>query len=165
MASQGFADVTSVDNGYGIMVNAGAGYNIYHNSVLLNSNQGANAATGITAAVNVAAAVTTAGAINLRDNILASTQTLGTRYGAISAAPNTVFSNINYNDYFAQNVGFIGGIARPTITDWRTGTGQDLNSIAANPLFVTVPAPADLHLQAGSPAINAGVSVGVTDRH
>ena len=104
--------------------------------------------------------MTTAGAIDLRDNIFADTETLGNRYGVISAAPATVFTPINYNDYFAQNVGFIGGSARVTITDWRTATGQDVNSIALDPLFVTVPAPADLHIQAGSPAINAGFPVG-----
>ena len=44
VASQGFNDVTELDNGYGIMVATGAGYKVYHNSVELNSNQGAGAA-------------------------------------------------------------------------------------------------------------------------
>jgi hypothetical protein len=161
VASQGFNDVTDVDNGYGIVVATGGGYKIYHNSVLLNSNQGANAATGITAAVNILSGLA-AGAVDLRDNALASTQTLGTRYGVLCSSANTVFSNINYNDYFAQNVGFIGGSARPTLANWQTGTGQDANSIAVDPMFVTVPAPADLHLQAASTLINAGTNVGVT---
>jgi hypothetical protein len=162
VASQGFNGQADTDNGYGIVAVAGGGYKIYHNSVLLNTNQGANAATGQTAAVLVTAGVTTVGGIDLRDNALASTQTLGTRFGVICNSANTVFSNINYNDYFAQNVGFIGGSARPTLANWQTGTGQDANSIAVDPMFVTATAPADLHLQAASTLVNAGTSVGVT---
>ncbi len=161
VASQGFNGMAETDNGYGIAAVAGGGYKIYHNSVNLNTNQGANAAAGITAAVNITAGVTTAGAIDLRDNVLANTQTVGTRYAVISGAPATVFSNINYNDYFAQNVGFLGS-ARPTLPNWQTATGQDANSLAVNPLFVASAAPADLHLQPSSPVINAGTPVGVT---
>lgn len=158
VASQGFNDVTDVDNGYGIVVATGGGYKIYHNSVLMNSNQGANAATGITAAVNVLTGLA-AGAVDLRDNVLVSTQTLGTRYAVICSSANTVFSSINYNDYFAQNVGLIGGTPRATLANWQTGTGQDANSLSVDPLFVTVPAPADLHLQAGSPVLGTGILI------
>ena len=163
VASQGFNGRLETDNGYGISITAGGGYKIYHNSILLNTNQGANAATGITAGVLLTTGVTTVGGIDLRDNAIASTQTLGTRYGVISDANVNVFSNINYNDYFAQNVGFIGGSARPTLANWQTGTGQDANSLAVDPLYVTTTAPADLHLQSGSTLINAGTTVaGVT---
>jgi Calx-beta domain len=162
VASQGFNGQADTDNGYGIVVALGGGYKIYHNSILLNTNQGAGAATGQTAGINVLTGLA-AGAVDLRDNAIASTQTLGTRYGVICNSANTVFSNINYNDYFAQNVGFIGGSARPTLANWQTGTGQDANSIAVDPLYVTVPAPADLHLQAASTLVNAGTTVaGVT---
>jgi hypothetical protein len=161
VASQGFNGQADTDNGYGIVVALGGGYKIYHNSVLLNTNQGAGAASGQTAAINILTGLA-AGAVDLRDNALASTQTLGTRYGVICNSANTVFSNINYNDYFAQNVGFIGGSARPTLANWQTGTGQDANSIAVDPLFVTTTAPADLHLQAASTLVNAGTNVGVT---
>jgi hypothetical protein len=161
VASQGFNGMADTDNGYGMVVALGGGYKIYHNSVLLNTNQGAGAASGITTGLNLLTGLA-AGAVDLRDNIFASTQTLGTRYGVISSSANTVFSNINYNDYFAQNVGFIGGSARATLANWQTGTGQDANSIAVDPLFVSTTAPADLHLQAASTLINAGTNVGVT---
>jgi hypothetical protein len=88
-----------------------------------------------------------------------STQTLGTRYGVLCSSANTVFSNINYNDYFAQNVGFIGGSARVTLANWQAGTGQDANSLSVDPLFITSPAPADLHLQSTSPVIAAGLTL------
>ena len=151
VASQGFADVTELDNGYGIVVLAGGGYNIYANTVLLTTDQ--VVAGGNTAAVNVVAAVTFPGAVNLRDNILGSIQTIGTRYGVLSSAPATVFANIDYNDYFAQNVGFIGGSARATLANWQTATGQDGNSLAVDPIVVS---PADLHLQGASPLRAAG---------
>jgi hypothetical protein len=162
VASQGFNGQADTDNGYGMAVALGGGYKIYHNSILLNTNQGAGAAAGQTAGINILTGLA-AGAVDLRDNIFASTQTLGTRYAVICNSANTVFSNINYNDYFAQNVGFIGGSARPTLANWQTGTGQDANSIAVNPMFVTTTAPADLHLQTGSTLVNAGTTVaGVT---
>ena len=159
VASQGFNGQADTDNGYGIVVALGGGYKIYHNSVLLNTNQGAGAAAGQTAGINILTGLTTAGAIDLRDNIFASTQTLGTRYGVICNSANTVFSNINYNDYFAQNIGFIGGSARATLANWQTGTGQDANSIAVDPLYTTTTAPADLHLQMASTLVNAGTTV------
>ncbi|HXU36937.1 MAG TPA: hypothetical protein VN937_11290 [Blastocatellia bacterium] len=162
VASQGFNDVTDVDNGYGIVVATGGGYKIYFNSVLLNTNQGANAATGITSGVNVLTGLA-AGAVDLRDNIFVSTQTLGTRYGALCSSANTVFSTIDYNDYFAQNVGFIGGSARPTLANWQTGTGQDVNSKSVDPLFVSSTAPADLHLQSASTLRSMGLTIaGIT---
>ncbi|MEO6596724.1 MAG: cadherin-like beta sandwich domain-containing protein, partial [Planctomycetota bacterium] len=151
IASQGFNGVTSSDNGYGIMIDTGAGYKIYANTVNLNTNQ--TSSSGITAALNIAAAVTTAGGIDLRDNILASAQTNGTRYAVYDGSTAAIFSSINYNDYFAQNVGFLTS-ARATLANWQTATGQDLNSISANPGFVSA---TDLHLALNtSPAANAG---------
>ena len=162
IAAQGWADVNAVDNGYGIMINNGGGYSILANSILLNSDQ--VAVGSITAAVNIAAAVTTPAAIELRDNIFASTQTVGTRYGVLnsSTAGAAIFSTIDHNDYFAQNVGFLTG-AQATLAEWQTATGQDASSLAVDPLFVTVPAPADLHLQLASPMLDAGIALaGVT---
>ena len=150
VASFGFDGVGSADNGYGLVVATGGGYSIYANSIQLDTDQ--TAAAGITAAVNMLATVTAPGAIDLRDNILASIQTVGTRYGVLSSAPATVFSTINYNDYFAQNVGFLG-VAQATLGNWQTATGQDANSLAVAPLFVSA---ADLHLLGASPMRDAG---------
>ncbi len=159
IASQGTAGVLPTSNGYGIAIGSGGGYNIYYNSVNMNTNQ-VNPAS-VTAAVNIAAAVP-AGAVDLRNNILANTQTIGTRYGVYSAATAgaAVFSTINYNDYFAQNVGFLTS-ARATLTEWQAATGQDANSKAVDPLFVSA---TDLHLQGTSPVLDMGTAVaGITD--
>ncbi len=155
VASQGFAGVADTDNGYGIVIALGGGYKIYHNTVSLSTNQ--VAAGSITAAINVLVGVTTVGGIDLRDNVFADTETIGTRYAIYSGAPANVFSNINYNDYFAQNVGFLGS-ARATLANWQTATGQDANSLSVDPLLVST---TDLHLQGGSTLVNAGTLVGV----
>lgn len=151
---------TVVNNAHGININGAAttgAYKIYHNSINMNVNQ----TSGTTSALNVTSAVVAAGAIDLRNNILANTQTTGaTRFGVFSAAAASVFSTIDYNDYFAQNVGSLGGTTRTTLGDWQTATGQDANSLAVDPLFVSA---TDLHIQATSPVLGEGVGgLGVT---
>lgn len=128
-------------------------YDVFHNSVNLNTN---STQYHYTAAILVSNS--SGSSIDLRNNILANTATAGNRY-AIYAYSTTNFTNIDYNDYFAQHVGaFNDGVSpsytRSTLADWRVSTGQDLNSKAVNPLFVS---PTDLHLQGTSPLIDAGV--------
>ncbi|OGU67095.1 MAG: hypothetical protein A2W30_03840 [Ignavibacteria bacterium RBG_16_36_9] len=78
-------------------------------------------------------------------------------------APNTAFTLINYNDYYVAGVpgvlGFLGA-DRTTLLDWQTATGQDANSISANPQFVS---DTDLRPLWTSPLIAAGTPIaGVT---
>ena len=150
---------TVVNNGHGINVNGAGvgGLRIYHNSVNMNTNQ----ASGTTSALNVTSAVTAAGAIDLRNNILTNSQTSGaTRFAVFNASSASVISPINGNDYFAQNVGSIAGVTKATLADWLATTGQDSNSVAVDPLFIS---STDLHLQTGSPMRNAGVTgLGIT---
>jgi hypothetical protein len=157
IASNGSAGSTSADNGYGIMLDGGAGYKIYHNTVNMNTNQASP--NGITAAMNIGPAVNTPGGIDLRNNILANTQTVGTRYGLYNSSNASIFAFINYNDYFAQNVGFLGS-DMATLATWQGVTSQDGNSSSADPIFVGA---SDLHLQAGSPMIDHAVTLpGIT---
>jgi hypothetical protein len=124
-------------------------------------NMNTDQASGTTAAMLVQSTVTAAGALDIRNNIFANTQSAGaTRYAFYSAAPNTVYTPINYNDYFSTgSVGFLGS-ARATLADWQAATGQDANSKAVNPLFVS---PTNLHIQNASPMVNMGVTgTGVT---
>ncbi len=145
----GLGSATATSNGFGLVFNAATGgYKVYHNSVNMSTNQ----ASGTTAAMLVTSAVTAAGALDVRDNIFANTQTTGaTRYGVYSTAAASVFSSINYNDYFAQNVGFIGGSAQVSLANWQAATTQDANSFAVDPMFVS---STDLHLALGSPMID-----------
>jgi hypothetical protein len=151
VATNGLATVNS--NGFGMMFNgSGGGYNVYFNSVNMNTNQTAGT---VSAAINVNTTFATAGALNVRNNIFANTQTTGTRYAVYSTAAASVFAAISYNDYLAQNIGFIGGSARATLADWQTATTQDANSVAVDPLFMS---SSNLHLQSGSPVRNLAVA-------
>jgi len=72
--------------------------------------------------------------------------------------------DIDYNLYGYTGVGtrwtWLG--AAKTWASWKTDSGQDANSpTPADPLF-TNPGAGDFTLQAGSPAINAGVDVGLS---
>jgi len=156
IAATGSATIAS--NGFGMsFLGSGTGYNVYFNSINLNTNQ---STAQTTAAIFVNSTFATAGAINLRNNILADTETTGSRFAVYSLAAASVFTAIDYNDYFAQNLGFIGGSARVTLSDWQTATGGDVNSKAVDPLFVSA---TNLHLQPASPLLGMGVSgTGIT---
>ncbi|MFL5771769.1 MAG: beta strand repeat-containing protein, partial [Flavisolibacter sp.] len=162
IASYGFAGIDIADNAYGMIVTSGGGYNIYHNTINMNTNQ--TLAGGLPAAFNVMADVTTPGAINLRDNIFVNSQTAGNteRFTIISDAPNTVFSQINYNDYYSTgpNLGFIGS-TRNNLAAIQAGFGGNANSVSIQPIFVS---SSDLHLDQTTNGTldNKGTSVGVT---
>ncbi|MBK8546787.1 MAG: hypothetical protein IPL63_05180 [Saprospiraceae bacterium] len=147
VASDGFNDDTASDNGYGIMVNTGGGYNIYNNTIAMNTEQVKT--TGITAAINIAEAVATTSSLNIRNNIFSTTQTVGTNYSIYNASlgGNAIFTNINYNDYVStEHIGFLT-TSRTTLGDWQTATAQDANSVSIAPVFTSA---TDLHLPDGS---------------
>jgi hypothetical protein len=160
-SSNGAAGAANLgNNGHGMYISQGTGYNIIENSV----NMGTNQATGTSAAVCING-VTLPGSINLIDNILANNQTAGvaaaSRYSIYSANPNTIFGTINYNDYYTAtgtNLGFLGA-NRATLAAIQAGFGGNLNSINLMPTFVS---PTDLHLQivASNAGLNAGLFVG-----
>ena len=158
ISSVGFAGVALTDNGYGIMISSSAGYKIYNNSISLSTNQ--VLAGSITAAINIAAAVTTVGGLDIRNNILSNTETVGTVYAIYngSTAGNTIFSNINYNNYFAANIGFLTS-GQVTLANWQTATGQDVNSINVAPAFVN--AANDLHLVPSASCVTTGKGVNI----
>ncbi|MES2138067.1 MAG: T9SS type A sorting domain-containing protein [Bacteroidota bacterium] len=133
----------AADNGYGIIVTNGGGYNFYYNSVSMNTNQ---TVSGLPAAFNVASTVTTANSLNVRNNIFSNTQTVGTeRFSVICNAANTVFTDINYNDYdagTAPNLGYFGSNTA-NLAAWKIATGKDVNSLSVPPVFTSA---TDLHL-------------------
>jgi hypothetical protein len=158
VASYGYNGFTAADNGYGIMVQSGGGYRLFHNSVRMTTNQ--TATTGITAAINVSTNIATAGSLDIRDNVFANSQTIGTRYAIYCAATNTVFSSIDFNDYWpgTGTLGYLGA-ARATLAAWQTATGKDAASLSVDPSFVST---TDLHLEtcsAMSPMIGVGTPI------
>ncbi|MBN4051910.1 PKD domain-containing protein [Cytophagaceae bacterium AH-315-L13] len=62
---------------------------------------------------------------------------------------------MNYNNLYVTgiNIGYYNGL-QGTVADWRTATGREGNSIAADPMFRS---SIDLHVKMNSPLIDAGV--------
>ncbi|MES2398017.1 MAG: T9SS type A sorting domain-containing protein [Bacteroidota bacterium] len=148
IAGYGWSSDGSGDNGYGIIITNGGGYNVYYNTVSMNTNQ--TDITGLPAAFNVTSGVTTANSLNVRNNIFSNSQTTGTeRFSVICNAANTVFTDINYNDYdagTAPNLGYFGSNTA-NLAAWKIATGKDVNSLSVVPVFTSV---TDLHLVVAS---------------
>jgi len=137
VASAGFNSL-STRNGYGITIGSGNGYNLYHNTVRLSTNQ--TLATGLPACLMIAS---TATVLDIRNNIFFIDATIGTnRFAIICNADISAFSKIDYNDYFSSgtNLGYIVS-NRATLADIQTGFGGNNNSQNINPVFVGT----DLH--------------------
>jgi hypothetical protein len=157
----GYAGVGVGDNGYGIVVGAGAGYKVYYNSVNLFTNQ--TTLTGRPGSINILSTVTAANAVDLRNNIFNNSQTVGdNRYSIICAAAATIFSSINYNDYYTTgpNIGYFGSAPVLDLAAWQVLSLGDTNSKAVDPQFTDT---LNLRPLMGSPVIFAGTPVeGVT---
>jgi hypothetical protein len=137
VASYGYNGGSEDDNGYGIVIASGGGYKVYYNSISMNTNQ--TSTSGLPAAVNITSVVTAANSIDLRNNIFANSQTIGTqRYAIYCSASNAVFSSINNNDYYTTgaNLGYLT-VNVLDLAAWKTATGQDNKSISADPLYTT----------------------------
>ncbi len=142
------------------------GVKLYYNSINLYGNYSKSSAT-ITAGVYVASTVTT---VDMRNNVISNsmvnTTTLTSKaYSIYSAAANTAYDNINYNDYFASGSQAVFGYLGTDVADlaaWKTATGKDANSVSGDPKFVS---NTDLHIQTDkvSPVSEAGTPIaGIT---
>ena len=148
---------------------------VYSNSVnLFGPHAGVNGVTG-SAAMLVGGGVANL-SIDIRDNVFANSydnSTVATeRTFSINAASvlSTAFADINYNDYYVNGpvpannfIGNLGGTNYANLAGtpptWRSATGKDLNSIAANPQFVSA---TDLHINtsgAATPIENVGLAL------
>lgn len=128
----------------GINISAGGGYKIYYNSVSLATPQ--TVLTAVSTPVYVSASITTASSLDIRNNIFSNTTVVAPAYmyAFYSAAANTVYQYINYNDYYTTGT-YLGYIStnRTDLTNWKIGTTQDANSINVLPVFAST---TDLHL-------------------
>lgn len=151
------------NNGIGIALIAGGGYGIYFNSVHLQTNQ-SSAGGGISSCIFIGPGITGSASVDVRNNIFSDRRSSGTSYAIYCSQPNIIFSNINYNDYYATSfLGFLG-VNRANIAAWQTATAFDGNSVAVNPIFVNPVSPGtDLHLQLISPLNDQGTPIsGIT---
>lgn len=145
---------SAADNGYGIVVDNGGGYDIFHNTVVLNSNQDV---AGNPAALNITASVTVAGAVNIKDNIFGNIQTQpGSHYAIQSTAANSVIASMDYNDYYTASgsLGYVNA-DRINLADIQAGFGDNLHSINVMPVFVS---STDLHIDPTN--VSNGVNLG-----
>ena len=151
VAAFGFNGYGLGDNGNGIVIDGGGGYDIDFNSVLLNTNQtltGGHRASCVLITSNVTASA----AVNMRNNVLANLQTVGNANSrlvvAVAATSGAaVFGTNNYNDYYAasNNLSSTGTNASitNTLAQLQTSLGGNANSKNVQPVFVSA---TDLHL-------------------
>jgi len=163
----GIRDIQGATGGAGTTV-----VNYYFNSVYIGGTGVASSST--TFAFNGSALTSTRNYVdNIFWNARSNASGAGKNY-AISVAgtaPNPAGLTMNYNDLLATGTGGFTGlfnaVDQTTLTDWRTATGQDANSVSVDPLFVNPngsAATGNLHLQNSNPVIGAGTSVsGITD--
>ena len=144
------------------------GLKIYYNSVNLFGSLTYSAATLSTAVLFNTTTITD---INLRDNIFTNSlnntaNSSAKNYAIYSTAPNTSFTDINYNDYFVSGTqGVLGylGADLATLAALQTATGKDAASVSGDPKYNTA---TDLHIQTSviTPVSNSGVAIsGITN--
>lgn len=141
----GKGSATLANNGHGIYINAGGGYNLYYNTVSLSSDQ--VAATGITAGLLVTAGTS----LNIRNNIFSNTQTIGNRYAvysSIATGSNAAsFTSFDHNAYGSAgtNLAYFSGAAKADLAALQAAFATaNLNSKQLIPVFADP--LADLHL-------------------
>lgn len=143
------------------------GVNIYFNSVNLFGNWDRSATATVSAALFIQ---NTVNQVNVRNNIFSNSivnnANTGSRAYAIAtdAFSGSIFTNINYNDYYASGtqgvLGLLNNIPRTTLTEWQSATGGDSSSKALNPQFTDT---LNLRPLLGSPVLFAGTPIpGIT---
>jgi trimeric autotransporter adhesin len=154
----------SITGGYQIigMFEIAGTNNLYYNSVYVGG-------TGVVSASTTFGfvSIVTAGTRNYKDNIFwnARSNVSGTGKNYAIALSGLSGMTSNYNDLYANGVGgFVGSFGgdQLTLANWQAATGQDANSISANPLFVNpngTAATVDLHIMPGSPCIAAATPI------
>ncbi|WP_285270308.1 fibronectin type III domain-containing protein [Kaistella rhinocerotis] len=122
----------STNSAHGIYITNGTGTKIYHNTVAMNTPQ-----VGWSSALYIAGG----SGFDVRNNIFTNSSTTQS-YALYSEVAANAFTAINYNNYRAHTVGFLGG-QQTTLANWRNATGKDQNSLNVLPAYTGID---DLHL-------------------
>ncbi len=127
---------TTTNAAHGLFIQSGKNIKIYHNTVAMNAAQN-----------NISAALYVNGGalLDVRNNIFTNTGNGGTRY-AVYVNNVQAFSNMDYNDYYAPFIGYLGG-SFSTLAQWQNATGQNSHSTNVSPAFSN-----GLHLEAADNA-------------
>jgi hypothetical protein len=149
------ANATAAPLGYAIGVKitaSNATAKVYNNTFVL-PNLSAKAGK-----IQYACFVQEDGTLDLKNNIIVNQESDFASYGIIRVGTKGKFTS-NYNDIFFPATGKFGqwaGADCAALTDWKTKSTQDANSISVDPKFVSA---TDFHLAAGSPAAGTGVAI------
>ena len=155
-------------SGLGVYINLSQYGNMFwHNTIIMSTSQNA---------VHLGGCCAWSRANSFRNNIVVNTGTgVCIKYGASSAGV-LEFNDADYNCYYAPNgnacelesgSSFTKGTlaqwlayfaANPSLVPAGGGTSWDQNSIEMNPALVSMTAPYDIHLTAGSPCVDAGTT-------
>jgi hypothetical protein len=148
IAAYGYAS-SSAYNGHGIVIYAGGGYSIYNNTINMNTNQ---SIAGYSAAIYVNTGLTTSnsGNINIKNNIFVNSQNtnLSASYAIYSRSVNTIYSSINYNNYFSTGT-YLGSyfttsqFLTSSLSSLMTNLGSTVGNLNVLPSFTSA---TDLHL-------------------
>lgn len=150
-------------NPHGIFIDQGGGYKIYNNSIYLTGvvNNTGLWGPAYTGAITIYPGSVVPNNLNIQNNIFINSQTIGypgsKAYAFYCGVPNTAFSEINYNDYFATGPNAMLGFLindKSTIAEWKNSTGKDINSVSQIVNFIS---STDLHL-AGSSIGDGGLT-------
>jgi len=163
----GFSNSSSMGIAIGMIGNSSTvstttgGIGLYFNSVYMSGTYSSTTAC-LTAALYVGSG---ASALDLQDNVLVNalnntgTGSPSKAYAIYSAAANTAFTTINYNDFFVSGAqGVLGFLTsdRTNLAGIQAGFGQNANSITNDPLYNST---TNLQPQAGSPVVDTGVTL------
>ena len=137
--------------------------NIYYNSIYIGG-------TDISAGDSYGIYKLGYGPVDIKNNVIYNARSNGTtgstgkHYGIFV---NTLYTNpptSDYNDIFVNGVGGVVGFStsdRLTLGDWQSASGQDANSISADPLFTST---SNLLPLASSPLVGGALSIeAITD--
>jgi len=95
----------------------------------------------------------------IKNNIFFRSRERGMLIGFVSPLPFILDNNLFFDiDTIAENN--LTSAYHLTLSAWQTASTRDASSLYSNPLFRS---PIDYHLQAGSPAIDAGTDVGLSE--
>ena len=122
--------------------------NIYFNTIYMNATKSTGTCTAIGRTATWGG---TSGSISMKDNIFYNDNGTATSYAAYF--PGTVAFASDYNDLYVSGSGLVGyynAAACTLLTDWKTATTLDMNSVSKSVTFASIVAPFDLHLGTGS---------------
>lgn len=156
----GAGSITGPYSFYGLYA-AGGTNTIYHNTLYVGGT-GVSGAAATYALYNASSSTR-----NIRNNIFVNDRSNGAGTGKHYAIRETSTTGltINYNIYYASGTGAVLGFLtsdRANLAAWQTATGQDVNSLSANPAMISpTSATPDLHINTAvvSPADATGIAI------